>query len=94
MTEQAAYPTYPLKLIGDIPSVLSAAALITGFANCTKDLIFYTDGDGQYDVNELPQLLAVFNDDVDLVNGYKICRSDPLHRIIVGGIGGMWECAL
>jgi hypothetical protein len=37
-------------------------------------------------VNELPQLLAVFSDDVDLVNGYKICRSDPLHRIIVGGI--------
>jgi len=25
-------------------------------------------------------------DDVDLVNGYKISRSDPLHRIIVGRI--------
>src|SRR5262245_32714020 len=33
------------------------AALITGFSNCTKDLIFYTDGDAQYDVRELSTLL-------------------------------------
>jgi glycosyltransferase involved in cell wall biosynthesis len=62
------------------------AALITGFANCTKDLIFYTDGDGQYDVEELSQLLAVFSEKVDLVNGYKISRSDPVYRIVVGHI--------
>ncbi len=62
------------------------AALITGFANCSKDLIFYTDGDGQYDVEELPLLLNVFNENVDLVNGYKISRSDPRYRIVAGGI--------
>jgi glycosyltransferase involved in cell wall biosynthesis len=62
------------------------AALITGFANCSKELIFYTDGDGQYDVNELPSLLEVFSDKVDLVNGYKIRRSDPIHRIVIGCI--------
>ncbi len=62
------------------------AALITGFANCSKDLIFYTDGDGQYDVGELPQLLAAFNEKVDLVNGYKISRSDPRFRILAGRI--------
>ncbi len=60
------------------------AALITGFANCSKNLIFYTDGDGQYDVEELPNLLSVFGPDVDLVNGYKISRSDPRHRIVAG----------
>ena len=27
-----------------------------------------------------------FSDDVDLVNGYKISRSDPLHRIVIGRI--------
>lgn len=62
------------------------AALITGFANCSKDLIFYTDGDGQYDVEELPLLLSAFGENVDLVNGYKISRSDPRHRIIAGRI--------
>jgi glycosyltransferase involved in cell wall biosynthesis len=62
------------------------AALITGFANCSKDLVFYTDGDGQYDVEELPLLLSAFGENVDLVNGYKISRSDPRHRIIAGRI--------
>jgi glycosyltransferase involved in cell wall biosynthesis len=59
-------------------------ALITGFSNCSKELIFYTDGDGQYDVNELPCLFRKFNEKVDLVNGYKIRRSDPRHRIVIG----------
>ncbi len=62
------------------------AALITGFANCSKNLIFYTDGDGQYDVGELPRMLAVFGEKIDLVNGYKISRSDPRYRIVLGRI--------
>jgi glycosyltransferase involved in cell wall biosynthesis len=33
-------------------------ALISGFKNAQKDLIFYTDGDGQYDVREVHKLLA------------------------------------
>jgi glycosyltransferase involved in cell wall biosynthesis len=62
------------------------AALITGFSSCTKDLIFYTDGDAQYDVREMKTLLNRLNDDVDWVNGYKISRADPLHRKIIGRI--------
>ena len=31
-------------------------------------------------------LWDAFDDDVDLVNGYKISRSDPLHRIVIGRI--------
>jgi glycosyltransferase involved in cell wall biosynthesis len=78
---------YPfLKVIHHDVNRGYGAALITGFANCTKDLIFYTDGDGQYDVEELPRLLAAFSDQVDLVNGYKISRSDPWLRIAVGHI--------
>jgi glycosyltransferase involved in cell wall biosynthesis len=59
-------------------------ALCTGFRSATKDLIFYTDGDAQYDPRELTRLYEVWSDDVDFVNGYKISRSDPLHRIIIG----------
>ncbi len=59
-------------------------ALRSGFACATKDLIFYTDGDAQYDVFELRKLLPVMQDGVDIVNGYKIERNDPLHRIIIG----------
>ncbi len=61
-------------------------ALQTGFANASKDWIFYTDGDGQYDVNELADLILLMVDGVDVVNGYKIKRSDNKRRIILGEI--------
>jgi len=60
-------------------------ALRSGFAAATKEYVFYTDGDAQYDVREL-RALWENRADADLVNGYKIARSDPLHRIIIGRI--------
>jgi len=60
-------------------------ALRSGFAAATKEYIFYTDGDAQYDVRELRSLWEN-RADADLVNGYKIARADPLHRIIIGRI--------
>ena len=62
------------------------AALQTGFRSATKELIFYTDGDAQYDPAEMEVLWRRFGADVDLVNGYKISRSDPVHRIVIGRI--------
>jgi glycosyltransferase involved in cell wall biosynthesis len=61
-------------------------ALRSGFAAATRDLVFYTDGDAQYDPAEMSLLWERFTGDVDLVNGYKISRSDPMHRIIIGRI--------
>jgi len=60
------------------------AALRTGFANARKQWVFYTDGDGQYDPRELLRLARAVRDDVDIVNGYKIFRCDPLHRVVIG----------
>jgi glycosyltransferase involved in cell wall biosynthesis len=62
------------------------AALRSGFAAATRELVFYTDGDAQYDPSEMAILWNALRDDVDLVNGYKISRSDPLHRIVIGRI--------
>lgn len=59
-------------------------ALRSGFYAASKDLVFYTDGDFQYDVAEAALLLEKLDDSVDVVNGYKISRSDPLHRKIIG----------
>ncbi len=61
-------------------------ALRSGFAAATREWIFYTDGDAQYDVRELERLLEHAGPDVDLVQGYKITRHDPLHRKIIGRI--------
>jgi glycosyltransferase involved in cell wall biosynthesis len=59
-------------------------ALRTGFREASKPLVFYTDGDGQYDPMELALLWPALTDGIDLVNGYKISRSDPWHRIVIG----------
>ena len=61
-------------------------ALRSGFAAATKDLIFYTDGDGQYDVGELPKLLERLTPGTGLVNGFKLERNDPKHRIFIGNL--------
>jgi glycosyltransferase involved in cell wall biosynthesis len=58
-------------------------ALRSGFAAATKTFVFYTDGDAQYDVRELARLWEK-RGAADLVNGYKIRRSDPFYRAIVG----------
>jgi glycosyltransferase involved in cell wall biosynthesis len=59
-------------------------ALQSGFRSATKEFVFYTDGDAQYDPAELADLWAKMTPDADLVNGYKISRSDPFHRIVIG----------
>lgn len=61
-------------------------ALRVGFAKASKDLVFYTDGDAQYDPREIKLLLDALRDDIDVVNGWKIDRGDPLHRKIIGRI--------
>lgn len=61
-------------------------ALRSGFAAATKEWVFYTDGDAQYDPRELKNLVDALGEGVDVVNGYKIDRSDPLIRKIIGRI--------
>jgi glycosyltransferase involved in cell wall biosynthesis len=60
------------------------AALRTGFASATKDLVFYTDGDAQFDPRELPRLVERLGSSVDYVSGYREKRADPLLRVLVG----------
>ena len=59
-------------------------ALRSGFSAATKEWIFYTDGDAQYNPLELTKLVDALHDGIDVVNGYKIERHDPLLRKIIG----------
>jgi glycosyltransferase involved in cell wall biosynthesis len=59
-------------------------ALRSGFASASKELVCYTDGDAQYDPREFKKLVESLRDDVDIVQGYKIQRHDPIERIIIG----------
>jgi glycosyltransferase involved in cell wall biosynthesis len=60
------------------------AALRSGFAAATKDLVFYTDGDAQFDPRELPRLVERLTPEVDYVSGYRKRRADPPLRVLVG----------
>ena len=59
-------------------------ALISGFGAATKDWIFYTDGDAQYDASEITSLLAAARPDTDVVQGWKMMRGDPWYRWLIG----------
>jgi len=56
-----------------------------GFGEAKKEWIFYTDGDGQYDIKEIARLLEHI-DKADIITGYKIARSDSLLRIVIGKV--------
>lgn len=58
------------------------AALRTGFAAARKGLVFFSDADGQFDLRELPILLARLPD-APVVVGYRIKRNDPPHRLFI-----------
>lgn len=78
---------YPkLLLIFHEKNLGYGGALKSGFKKASKKLIFYTDGDGQYDVNELKILFSLMSEDVDFVNGIKMTRKDPTYRIFVGNL--------
>lgn len=75
-----------LKLIFHKNNKGYGGALISGFNNATKDLVFYTDGDFQYDVSELELLVNQLTDKIDIAQGYKLKRNDPWYRILIGNI--------
>lgn len=54
-------------------------ALRSGFAAATRPYVFYTDGDGQFDIAELPKLLERIAE-ADIINGYRRHRQDSLTR--------------
>ena len=61
-------------------------ALLSGIAASTKQWVFYTDGDAQYDAREISRCIAAVTESSDVIQGFKIGRGDPLHRRIIGRV--------
>ena len=64
------------------------AALRTGLAAARLDYVFFTDGDGQFDIADLRRIMPYVHD-YDLVIGYRQRRRDPLLRVAYGKLYGM-----
>jgi glycosyltransferase involved in cell wall biosynthesis len=73
----ARYPE--LKVIHHQQNRGYGAALKSGIMSANYDLIFFSDSDGQFDFNELPQLIC-WSEDFDIIAGYRAKRQDPLYR--------------
>ena len=78
-----------VKLVQHKKNMGYGGALKSGFANATKEWVFYTDSDGQYDIKEIPRLLP-YTQEYDFINGYISKRMDPIYRIILGRIYQFW----
>lgn len=63
-------------------------AVRTGFRKASKDLVFFSDGDGQFDIGEITMFLAEI-DQYDAILGYRINRRDPFHRKVFAKCWGM-----
>ncbi len=61
------------------------AALRTGFSSANKELVFFSDADGQFDLSELSGLLAMLKR-APVVLGYRIRRSDPFYRLFIAKV--------
>jgi len=59
------------------------AAVFSGLTNASKELVFFTDSDRQFDLQEIHKLLDLI-DQVDLVVGYRAPRRDPFMRKLNG----------
>jgi len=59
------------------------AAVADGIWAASKELVFFTDSDLQFDLSELPQFLKRIGE-ADMVIGYRYARSDPWFRTLFG----------
>lgn len=73
-----------VRLIAHEANLGYGGALISGFAAARHEWVFYTDGDGQFDPAELEALIACAGPGIDVVQGFKLSRSDSVPRRLVG----------
>lgn len=74
-----------IKLIHRKKRLGYGAALRAGFTNASKELIFYTDSDNQFNIEDMDKLLPMLSK-YEIVSGYRMKRQDPLMRIVVANV--------
>jgi glycosyltransferase involved in cell wall biosynthesis len=76
-----------IKLVSHGKNLGFGRAVRTGIDNSTKEWIFYTDCDGQFDLNELENVWAR-RFSADIVSAYRRRRKDPGMRL---GYSLLWN---
>jgi len=83
IAEKIAQSNPRMRVIHHPKNLGYGAALRSGFKAASKELVFYTDGDGQFDIKELPALLPLI-EEYDIVSCFRLNRQDNFLRRIYG----------
>lgn len=74
--------TYPeVRLVPHEENLGYGAAVWTGITSGQKDFIFFTDADGQFDIDEIARFMP-YTGEYDLIIGYRSPRRDPPKRLL------------
>ena len=68
-------------------------ALARGFRAASKDAVFYTDADAQFDLREIVRLYPLLANH-DMVSGYRIDRKDPPIRLLTSRLYNTLQAVL
>ncbi|MFL5704254.1 MAG: glycosyltransferase family 2 protein [Ktedonobacteraceae bacterium] len=79
IVEEIASADPRVRLINHAYNQGYGAALVSGFEAITKDLAFFMDSDGQFDISDLKRFFPLI-DEYDAVLGYRIDRQDTWLR--------------
>lgn len=83
ITDEIAAQNNRVKVVRHPTNLGYGAALQSGFKAAKKEFVFYTDGDGQFDIKEMPPLLPLM-EKFDIVSCYRLNRQDPIVRKLNG----------
>ena len=93
-----------VRAVHNNPNLGYGGALQRGFREAVKPWVFYTDGDGQFDFEEIDRLLPLL-ERYDIVSAFRVGRKDPMIRklnatawtTLVNVVFGLWlrdiDCA-
>lgn len=76
-----------VRAVHNQPNRGYGGALARGFREASKPLIFYTDGDGQFDFEEIERILPLL-DAHEIVSCYRLSRRDPWPRKVNAALWG------
>ena len=77
-----------VRAVHNRPNLGYGGAVARGLRAARLEWVFFTDGDGQFDISELPKLIALL-DRCDFAVGYRARRADPWLRRLNGYCWGV-----
>lgn len=74
-----------VRVVHHRPNRGYGGAIRSGISSATKPYVFYTDGDRQFDLDDLERLLPLL-DRADAAIGYRARRADPPRRLFIAWV--------